>query len=146
MASFWSGTVSEFLQAPTVKITGTLAVAQIRHFRLNEAQQLRAWEATIAMLQPALCALPEAAGWHVLLEYPMLRLGHRPDVILLTEHAILVLEIKAGATTHTLADRRQVEDYGIDLHDFHAGSRANPIVPILVAEHAPVRQESLPLP
>ncbi|PPQ34252.1 hypothetical protein CCS01_11805 [Rhodopila globiformis] len=146
MASFWCGTASEFLQTPPAKITGTLAVAQIRHFRLNEAQQLRAWEATITMLQLALRALPEAAGWHVLLEYPMLRLGHRPDVILLTGRAILVLEIKAGATAHTLADRRQVEDYAIDLHDFHAGSRANPIVPILVAEHATVRQESLPLP
>jgi Schlafen group 3, DNA/RNA helicase domain len=146
MASFWSGTVDEFLRTPIAKITGALAVAQIRHFRLNEAQQLRAWETTIVMLQQALATLPEAAGWRLLLEYPMLRLGHRPDVILLTGCTILVLEIKANATDHTLADRRQVEDYAIDLHDFHASSRANPIVPILVAEHAPVTRALLPLP
>ena len=146
MDSFWSGTASEFLQAPTAEITGGLAMAQIRHFRLNEAQQLRAWEATIAMLRAALAALPEAAGWRVLLEYPMLRLGRRPDVILLTGCAILVLEIKAGATAHTLADRRQVQDYAVDLEDFHAGSRVHPIVPILVAEHASVAPMLLPLP
>jgi hypothetical protein len=136
MGSFWSGTTDEFLNTPTAAITGALAVAQIRHFRLNEVQQLRAWEATIIMLQSALTALPEAIGWRVLLEYPMLRLGRRPDVILLTENAIFILEIKAGKTEHTPADRRQVEDYAIDLHDFHAGSRDNPIIPILVAEQA----------
>jgi hypothetical protein len=144
--SFWYGTVSKFLRTPTAEITGRLAMAQIRHFRLNKAQQLRAWEATIAMLRPALGALGEAAEWHVLLEYPMLRLGKRPDIILLTGRAILVLEIKADKTDHTLADRRQVDDYAIDLHDFHAGSRSNPIVPILVAENAPVAPPILPLP
>ncbi len=146
MTSFWLGTAREFLGTPTDEIIGRLAMAQIRHFRLNEAQQLRAWDATIAMLRPALAALPEAAGWRVLLEYPMLRLGSRPDVILLTGCAILVLEIKAGASSHLLADRLQVEDYAIDLHDFHAGCRAHPIVPILVAEHGFVAPAPLPLP
>ncbi|WP_254073181.1 DNA/RNA helicase domain-containing protein [Acidisphaera sp. S103] len=69
----------------------------------------------------------------------MLRLGRRPDVILLTENAIFVLEIKANRTKHTLADRRQVDDYAIDLRDFHEGSRENPIIPILIAEQAPQR-------
>lgn len=76
----------------------------------------------------------------------MLRLGNRPDIILLTGHAVLVLEIKAGAETFEPADRRQIEDYAIDLHDFHAGSRWRPVVPILVAEHASVSCTSLPLP
>lgn len=146
MNSFWSGTVREFLRTAAAEIIGALAVAQIRHFRLNEAQQLRAWEATITMLRPALAALPEAAGWRVLLEYPMLRLGRRPDVILLTGFAILVLEIKAGDTPPTLDDRRPVVDYALDLQDFHAGSRAHPIVPILVSERAPIARAALPLP
>ena len=145
MRSFWSGTVDDFLKASATDIIGVLAVAQIRHFRLNEVQQVRAWEATIAMLRPALAALPAAVGWRVLLEYPMLRLGRRPDVILLTERAIFVLEIKAGKTAHTPADRRQVEDYAIDLHDFHAGSRDNPIIPVLISEGAHQRPMDLPL-
>ena len=89
------------------------------------------------MLQPVLAVLPAAAAWHILLEYPMLRLGRRPDVILLTENAIVVLEVGADRFLHTPADRRQVEDYAIDLFDFRAGSHENPIIPILVAEQAP---------
>jgi len=145
MAPFWSGTVADFLRTPMPEVTGALARAQIRHFRVSAAQQLRAWEATIAMLCPALAAIPQAATWHILLEYPMLRLGKRPDVILLTHSAILVLEIKAGSSTHTAADRRQVEDYAIDLYDFHAGSRAHPIFPILVAENAADTLPNMPL-
>ena len=147
VASFWSGTTAELQASSDADILGRLAQAQMRHFRTSEAQQLRAWTATLELLRPALGSVPGAAGWHVLLEFPMLRLGHRPDVILLTGHAILVLEIKAGANGHANADRRQVEDYGLDLHDFHAGSRTNPVVPILVAEHAPVlRPATMPLP
>lgn len=145
MSSFWSGSVDEFLRTPAADIIGALAIAQIRHFRVNEAQQIRAWEATIGMLKPALQAWPAAAGWRVLMEYPMLRLGRRPDVILLTDSAIFVLEIKAGRTVHSPADRRQVEDYAIDLHDFHTGSRKNPIIPILIAEAAPEGLTHLPL-
>jgi hypothetical protein len=38
-----------------------------------------------------------------------------------------------------------VEDYAIDLHDFHAASRTQPIVPILIAEHASAPVAHLPL-
>jgi len=145
MASFWSGTVADFLRTPMSEITGSLAMAQIRHFRVSAAQQLHAWEVTISMLRPALAAIPQAETWHILLEYPMLRLGKRPDVILLTHSAILVLEIKARSSIHTAADRRQVEDYAIDLYDFHAGSRAHPIIPILVAENAVDAVPDMPL-
>ena len=145
MLSFWNASVTEFLKTPTDPITGAPAVAQIRHFRLNEAQQVRAWEHSILMLRRALAPLPEAGAWHLLLEYPMLRLGRRPDAILLTDRAVLVLEFKAGAEACLPADRRQVEDYAIDLHDFHAGCRRCAIVPVLVAEHAPCDGTSLPL-
>ncbi len=146
MSSFWSGTVQVFLDTPSDSITGALAVAQIRHFRINETQQLRAWEASIALLRAALAPLPQAEAWHILLEYPMLRLGRRPDAIILTDRAILVIEFKAGAQAFTHADRRQVEDYAVDLHDFHADSRRHPILPILVAEHAPATEALLPMP
>ncbi len=145
MTAFWSGTVAEFLRVPAREIIGVLAAAQIRHFRMNEAQQIRAWDATIAMLRPALLPLPEATEWRILLEYPMLRLGRRPDVIVLASHAIFVIEIKTGKASHTLEDRRQVEDYAVDLQVFHSGCQANPIVPILLAEDAPVGIMPMPL-
>jgi len=119
---------------------GVLAEAQIRHFRTNEVQQLRAWEGSIALLRGALTGPQEQAAWWLLLEYPLLRLGRRADAVVLTPRAILVLEFKVDARHFAPADREQVEDYALDLRDFHAGSRAHPIMPILVATDASTPQ------
>jgi hypothetical protein len=81
----------------------------------------------------------------VLLEYPLLRLGRRADAIILSPGAVLVLEFKAGAEHFDNAGREQVEDYALDLQDFHAGCRRTPIVPILVATAAKARPQTLPL-
>lgn len=134
MPAFWDATVSQFLLTEPQTIVGALALAQQRHYRTGEAAQLQAWEMTIAVLRPALSGLPEAASWQLLLEYPLLRLGRRADAILLTDRAVLVIEIKAGLSAgFGRAGLEQVDDYALDLQDFHAGSRGWPIVPILVA-------------
>ncbi len=83
--------------------------------------------------------------WRVLFEYPLLRLGRRIDTVLLTGHAIIVLEFKIGATSITTLDRQQTEDYALDLFDFHAASRGHPIVPILVATQARAPAPEWPL-
>jgi hypothetical protein len=142
MAAFWSGSAATFFATERAAIVGTLAEAQIRHFRSNEVQQLRAWEIGIDILR---AALPRAEDWWVLLEYPLLRLGRRADAILLTPAAVLVLEFKAGAEHFDNAGREQVEDYALDLQDFHAGCRRTPIVPILVATAARARPQTFPL-
>ncbi len=88
---------------------------------------------------------PEAASWRVVLEYAMRRLSRRIDAVLVTPRAILVLEFKVGAARFEAADRLQVEDYALDLRDFHAASGAHPLVPILVATGAPARPVTWPL-
>ncbi|MBP0446778.1 DUF2075 domain-containing protein [Roseomonas sp. SSH11] len=125
-------TVPELLAAPPEDIAARLAFAQAARHATLELTQRAAWIATARLLQLAL-AMPEASGWRVMLEYDLLRLEKRADCVILTDRAVLVLEIKDGATAHTLADLRQAEDYALDLHDFHAGCRHVPVVPILVA-------------
>ncbi len=142
LQSFWSGSVGALTATPLDAITGALVQAQMRHYRSSQAQQLRAWEDSIALLRTALQPYPD---WHVMLQYPMLRLGRRADAIVLTSAAILVLEFKVGAQTCDPAAREQAEDYALDLRDFHAGCRTHPIIPILVATHASPRQTALPL-
>jgi hypothetical protein len=66
-----------------------------------------------------------------LLEFPLYRLRRRIDVVLLAGPAVLVIETKVGATEFASADRRQVEEYALDLRDFHSGSAGVSIVPIL---------------
>jgi hypothetical protein len=137
--------VDDFLAMDAEVLVHRLAYDDARRFRRNEAQQLRAWAGTLSCLRAALAGWAAAAGWEVLLEFPMRRLGRRIDAVLVTPRGVLVLEFKIGAARHDAADRRQVEDYALDLQDFHAGSRAHPIVPILVATAAPAMPVMWPL-
>ena len=135
MRAWLSLSVPELLAMTPQDVAAQLAFAQAaRHAKLELAQR-NAWEAEARLLQAALAGAPE--GWRVLLEYDLLRLEKRVDAVLLTDRAILVLEFKHGARSFAAADLRQAEDYALDLHDFHAGSRAHPVVPVLVATEAP---------
>ncbi len=136
MRAWFELTVPEFLAAAPDRIAERLAAAQARRHASTELTQLNAWASMLATLRRVL-AMPEAAGWTLLLEYDLLRLEKRADAILLTDRAVIVLEWKDRATTHLAADLRQAEDYALDLHDFHAGCRAHPVVPVLVATAAP---------
>lgn len=102
------------------------------------AEQLQAWRQQIAILKSAL--QEHAFGnWHVLFEYPIPRRGKRIDAVLLADDLILVLEVKCGARKYDREARVQVEDYCLDLRDFHGGSRRRILVPILLATHAEPR-------
>ncbi len=134
MTAWWEGTVAEFQQSDDDIIVGMLTTRAIQAHPSNYGSQLDAWRSQLPILRDALA--PGEKHWRLLIEYPLLRLGKRIDSVLLTDHAIIVLEFKVGATSHSNADRRQVEDYALDLADFHACSRHHPIVPILVATAA----------
>lgn len=104
----------------------------------------RSWEVTIAALKDAL-QYPAMDGWTVLLEYPLLRLRRRADVVLLSPNAVYVLEFKTGLADTARAAARQADDYAQDLHDFHLGCRGLPIIPVAVQAvgTAPVNQPLL---
>jgi hypothetical protein len=128
MRAWWSGDLTTLLAAPPEAIVQRLAVRLVETHHLNHAAQLIAWREQIPLLQAVARGLP--GDWRVLLEYPLLRLGKRIDAVLLSDRAILVLEFKTADQTRLA--REQVEDYALDLLDFHAESRAHPVVPILV--------------
>jgi hypothetical protein len=128
MRAWWSGDLTTLLAEAPEAIVQRLAVRLVETHHLNHAAQLVAWRDQIALLRSAARGLP--GDWRVLLEYPLLRLGKRIDAVLLSDRAILVLEFKTADQTRLA--REQVEDYALDLLDFHAASRAHPIVPILV--------------
>jgi Uncharacterized conserved protein (DUF2075) len=132
--AWWSGDAAELLASEPEAIVRRLALRLVETHHLNRDTQLHAWRQQIALLRLATRGLH--GTWRVLFEYPLLRLGRRIDTVLLTEAAILVLEFKVGATTISTLDRQQTEDYALDLFDFHAESRAHPVVPILVPTQA----------
>ncbi len=136
MRAWLSLSRDELLALHPPEIEARLAAAQARRMAATELQQLDSWLDIAVLLQSAL-VMPEAADWRVVLEYDLLRLDKRIDAVLVSPRAIFVLEFKRGARGFSLADRRQADDYAQDLLDFHAASRAHPLVPILVATHAP---------
>ncbi|WP_419730645.1 DNA/RNA helicase domain-containing protein [Lichenicola sp.] len=144
MTAWWSGRAGSFLELSETRLLETLAERAVRRFRINEVQQLRAWEIQLPLLKDTLRRLDDVASWHVLLEFEIPRLGGRIDVVLLSPRAVFVIEFKVGADRFDVADQLQLEGYALDLQDFHAGSRSQPILPILVATEAATPFPTLP--
>jgi DUF2075 family protein len=103
--------------------------------------QIETWKTLIKLLKRCACALIDrhqaANGWHLILEYELPRRQKRPDAIFLAEDVILVVEFKVGAKSHDASSRWQVEDYCLNLRDFHEGSSGRSIVPVLCSTAAP---------
>ncbi|MGK4455947.1 hypothetical protein, partial [Klebsiella pneumoniae] len=58
--------------------------------------------------------------------------GKRADAVLILGRVIFVLEFKDGEADYAAAAIEQVEDYALDLKNFHEGSHDLAIVPVLV--------------
>jgi hypothetical protein len=71
-----------------------------------------------------------------MLEYPIPRRGKRIDAVILARNVLVVLEFKCGVCEYGRDAISQVEDYCLDLRDFHKESFGRPIVPVLVATQA----------
>lgn len=142
MIAWWSGTAADFHTTEPIALVNHLARRLVETHIVNHEAQIRAWRDQIDILR---VAIEPRQDWQILLEYPLLRLGRRIDVVVLTDRAIFVLEFKTEATGFFNADREQVEDYALDLFDFHAASRHHPIIPMLIAGQAPDPTAATPL-
>ncbi len=131
--AYYSETIASFLTDDPDRILGTLT-RENRH-SLEEPQRW-AWQRQIPILKEALSGVPTG---HIFLEFFIPRMGKRVDVLLVLGDIVFVIEFKVGASEYQLAAFRQVEDYALDLKNFHEGSHAVPIVPILVATDAESR-------
>ena len=57
--------------------------------------------------------------WALVLEYPIPRRGKRIDAVLLAGRLVIVLEFKCGVRHYSREAIDQLEDYCLDLRDFH---------------------------
>lgn len=97
--------------------------------------QIAAWREQIRILRCQLAMAPFQASF-ILLEYEIPRRSRRPDMVLLHGSIVFVVEFKVGAEALDATSRWQVQSYGMDLRDFHAGSHGRVIVPVLCATRA----------
>jgi hypothetical protein len=96
------------------------------------------------MLRTAITQIEGASSWPILTDWRLPRINRRIDAILLTPRAIIVCAIRQGRR-HTRRDRDAVEDAALDVHDFHAGSRSHPVVPLLITVEAARSDRARPL-
>jgi hypothetical protein len=136
--------LGEFDKTTAATVIGHLVanVAAAGHHELKLAQ-VPAWQTAIEVMDVVARTLIArhggAAAWELILEYEIPRRQKRPDVILLADDLIFVIEFKAGATGYAIADQWQALSYALDLYDFHLESHERTIIPILLSTEAPSR-------
>lgn len=128
--AYFSATLEGFLATSDEAILGELTQA---HNHALEHQQRDAWRDELRYLRSELSNFHDA---FVFLEFSIPRMGKRADAVILHGGVIFVIEFKVNSSTFDSYAIDQVHDYALDLKNFHLGSHAPPIVPILVATKA----------
>jgi len=130
--------LDQFVCDDSSRIVGVLSTKS-QHNELQR-RQIKAWEREISVLKSASAEIlqrdPAALQWSVLLEYPIPRRRKRLDAVLLARDIIYCIEFKTEDRVHSSQAKRQVEDYALDLRDFHELSRDRTIVPVAVVPKA----------
>lgn len=109
----------------------------------REGLQKGAWDAELKLLQEILKAenCPEQIrDGYIAFEYTIPRLGKRPDVLLLIQGILFVLEFKVGEKSASKSQINQAVGYAEALKYFHSMSRERVIIPILVATESKTKE------
>ncbi|TMQ26802.1 MAG: DUF2075 domain-containing protein, partial [Candidatus Rokuibacteriota bacterium] len=125
----WLGDVQTFLDTPEDELLRRLT----SFAKETGAPQVFAWDRTLRALRDELGAcLPDAARFALVLEFEVPRSGgRRPDLIILENGTVLVVEFKNRVEAEP-ADIDQVLGYARELADYHAGCHERLLIPVLV--------------
>ncbi|WP_353228802.1 DUF2075 domain-containing protein [Novosphingobium sp.] len=130
MRAYYSADREQFHTDSPSHILGELT--RWHHFDV-EAGQKQAWLKQIDLMR---AALADIAVFTLYFEFAIPRMGKRADAVVIIGKAIFVLEFKDGQSRYDAAAIEQVEDYALDLKNFHEGSHDLAIFPILVPTEA----------
>ena len=119
--AYYRNTVRGFLSDSTNSIKGWLDKGSTQHAQIWTIQ-FDSWENSIEILKTHLADIckkfPDAINWTVLLEYEIPRLQTRIDAVIVANDLIFIIEFKYDRKVFESADKRQVEDYALDLKRF----------------------------
>ena len=124
--SYYSENFKKFSETDNNQVLGILTKNHRFELDLN---QKNAWEEQIKILKKSISKL---ADGYIAFEFDIPRMGKRIDNILISKGVIFILEFKIGESVFHNKDKVQVEDYALDLKNFHKGSHDKTIVPILI--------------
>ncbi len=136
MAAFYFSSLKDHQKLPNDQIIGQITQAYSNHHLDQKQQQTQSWKDTVEILKEfyrnSESLISEVDTWGILYEYKIPRRAKRIDVVLLSNNLIFVLEIKNHRGRFNSADKVQLEDYCLDLRDFHYESKDRIIIPILL--------------
>ena len=132
----WQSDLPTFIETENREIEKSL-----RSFIDSPSQsQLDSWKNSIRWLNREysnyISENTEAAKYSTILEYELPRDLRRPDVIVLQNGHVAVIEIK-GQTGASQAARDQVSAYARDLQAYHRACEDKKVIPILVPSNGP---------
>lgn len=138
--AWYKESVANFLHDSPDNVLNRLAAESAERFQGDQRTQLRAWSEQLRILRDALQGVVArfdfSVRWGLVIEYPLLRLQKRLDVVLLAGDLISIVEFKVGAHDYLPQDATQTVDYCLDLKDFHAASHTATLLPVLCATNA----------
>lgn len=129
--SYYDENIGLFLNRSKDDIIGKIT-HNAKLFDINSLQS-NAWEEEINLLKQQLKGLERG---HIAVEYSIPRMGKRIDVVLIIDNYVFLLEFKCGSNTYYASAKEQVEDYALDLHNFHEASHEITLFPILICTNA----------
>ena len=135
MPAYYAENVRTFLSTPSDLLEHQLirTYESDRYKELMTAQ-ITAWREQIDVLQTALSsgelAAHDVSEWGIALEFVVPRRMGRIDTVLLIQDAIVSIEFKTQVDTSAAAD--QIEDYSLDLLDFHKPSHGRVVYPVVL--------------
>lgn len=138
MRAYYTADREKFFSDSDDQILGELARANT--FALD-LEQKGAWLQEIRILRNALSAID---AFTLYFEFTIPRMGKRADAVVVIGDCVFIIEFKVGSEGFDSHAIEQVEDYALDLKNFHAGSHHLSIVPILVATRAKTSPKSQP--
>lgn len=132
--AYYGKSIADFIQEDDLSIFGTLT--KNYGYQTLEKLQQNAWKHQITILKEQLSGLTG----YIYFEFSIPRMGKRVDNIVILGNKIFLLEFKIGSKQYDKHAIDQVIDYTLDLRNFHEGSHHVNLIPVLVAEKAPIIQ------
>ena len=129
----YASTISGFFNKSESEIVHILT--ENNEFSSTRRTTMDSWHEEVRSIQKALADYKEEDGF-IAFEYTIPRVGGRIDCVIGLRGILFVLEFKTGEEQNADTDKEQLEQYVIDLKNFHFESYDIPIAPIWVVPKA----------
>ena len=129
----YASTISGFFNKSESEIVHILT--ESNEFSSIRRTTMDSWHEEVRSIRKALADYTGDDGF-VAFEYTIPRVGGRIDCVIGLRGILFVLEFKTGEEQNADADKEQLEQYVIDLKNFHFESYDIPIAPIWVVPQA----------